>query len=338
MKLPVVFILLIFSVITLKAQWILENPEPYSNNLKFIVFTDSNTAYITGDKGTIIMLKNSIPKQINSITNKNIKQTFYNSPNNIWAVCDSGIILKFDGAKWFIFDIVGNNNLTSIHFCDSLHGWACGDKSTLLKFDGKSWKPSPLIGNTDYRSIWFVDTNLGFLSTGIGLFKYNGSNWINFYSESNSYGHFFFISDTIGFISISDFLYVYNKGTWIKRPYNSGQSGFNKYYQNKSKTETFALSGTKIYKFNINCLCFELIGSNTHMGISAYTYDSFGQLWGVGEGGLIYVDNPTWHPINSVTMDYLMDIQMLDSTYGWATTGNSLLRFHNGKWMNYTGN
>ena len=131
----------IISIGICQAQWIIEKC-PSKNNLKGISFTDLNTGWIVGEKGTILNYSGTGWKEYQGITGQNLNSVLMLDKDNGWAVGDNGTIIHYNGEYWKSYDSPTKNDLFSVSFQNPEKGVAVGDFGTVLIYNNGKWNLS----------------------------------------------------------------------------------------------------------------------------------------------------------------------------------------------------
>lgn len=173
--------------------------------------TDTSSIWAVGDAGKIFFFNGTDWREQDSGVSWNIKDIWAHDANHVWAV-GSGGILFFDGDKWTcqwkretagIFE-----GLNAIDGFDQNNVWAAGSidgslKGSILFFDGKEWVPQfrgervtseekarLFINGHDneplrepYASVHASSRDNVYVSSEIGLYRYDGNDWKRVYTE-----------------------------------------------------------------------------------------------------------------------------------------------------------
>ena len=101
------------------AQWTWQNPLPTSNTINSVWFTDDNSGYIVGRRGTIskTMDGGTTWTGLKSGILYDLMSVFFTAPNIGYAVGNYGTILKTinGGANWTVLPTASHYNLKSNH-------------------------------------------------------------------------------------------------------------------------------------------------------------------------------------------------------------------------------
>ena len=126
-----VFLLLISTFrLFSQSNWTWQYPYPQGNELNSVKFTDINTGYSVGMKGTILKTTNggiNWDLQISDVRFDLFNSYFLNSEKG-FVIGDKGIVLSTanGGLNWELTVINSNIKFYSIDFTDSLTGWIIG--------------------------------------------------------------------------------------------------------------------------------------------------------------------------------------------------------------------
>lgn len=139
------YLILIFtwitSIETSQSQWNIEKC-PTKNNLKAISFSDINSGWIVGEKGTMLYISGNEWKEYQGFTSENLNSVIMINKNNGWAVGDNGIIVHYNGENWEYYDSPTKNDLFSVCFQNSENGIAVGNFGTILIYKNGVWNLS----------------------------------------------------------------------------------------------------------------------------------------------------------------------------------------------------
>ena len=180
----VIFIVVLVSNSFAQSGWFWQNPLPQGNNLTSAKFTNDNTGWAVGYKGSII-------KTTDGGFNWVVQ----------YSDCDSVII--------------------DVCFADYLTGYACSNTSMIIKTTngGQNWILKTINGNScSFYKIYFSNINTGYVSgydyylgKGIILKTTNaGDNWVNYfaepYSNTDNYVYDFQLyNNNISYAAVGDF-------------------------------------------------------------------------------------------------------------------------------------
>ncbi len=154
-------------------EWYVVHPNPNSNALHSIIFTDNNNGIAVGETGSILKTSNAG----NTWENKNVSgklsfmETFFVNVNIGYAVgvdldFKDAIIKTTDGGNTWINQSIGYNaKLTSVYFLNQDTGFAVGYFGTILKTlnGGLNWTVINSGTSNNLHSIVFTDALTGFI-------------------------------------------------------------------------------------------------------------------------------------------------------------------------------
>jgi len=143
-------------------------PSGTSNNLTSAYFTDANTGYAVGGKGTIVKTTNGGESwsALPSGTSNGLFSVHFTDANTGYAAGDKGTIVKTTngGESWSALPSGTSNSLHSVCFTDANTGYAAGDKGAILKTinGGASWTIQTPDTSVWLSSVFFADVNTGY--------------------------------------------------------------------------------------------------------------------------------------------------------------------------------
>ena len=121
-----------------RAQWISEKC-PTTNDLNAICFSDSNSAWIVGNKGTILRRSGNYWIELKKTTQKDLHSVFMIDKNNGWAVGEKGTILYYNGFDWKVSESPTDKDLYSVTFNELQSGIAVGENGTIIIYEDGKW-------------------------------------------------------------------------------------------------------------------------------------------------------------------------------------------------------
>jgi hypothetical protein len=128
------------------AQWKYEVC-PVKENLNAIYFTDLNSGWTVGDKGTILRYASDNWSIFNSPTGNNLYSVAMLSDKDGWIVGEKGCILHYNGYHWELTQSPTGQDLYSVSFNETGNGMAVGAMGVVLQYDQHRWNQI----SEDYR-------------------------------------------------------------------------------------------------------------------------------------------------------------------------------------------
>lgn len=225
------------------SQWQLINPNSSAQKLNDILFTDNQTGYIVGNKGTILKTYDQGInwKGQNSHTSNNLYSVSFLDPENGVAVGLYGTIVKTEngGKDWQNISYNANVVLRSVYMKNEQDIWIVGGgieipgvgtsgNIILHSTDGGQQWDSLSISNRDrYYKITFVNNQVGWIIGGDGVNKNiilkttdGGSSWVDTTVTNGAYFRsMHFYDDNIGWFIEHPYILKTQDGgnTWIVR-------------------------------------------------------------------------------------------------------------------------
>jgi len=212
-----------------------------------LAFSNSNTGYAAGSKGTILETFNGgatwIP--LATGTKADLFSVWIKSPENIWAVGDSGVILNSadGGCTWTKNNTLTGNRLNSICFQNSNTGFIAGNGGILLGTvnSGATWSPVNIATTKDLFSLSATNNYTYLLAGGVFNYDYNSDevfksadqiNWTSnsIWTSIPGLSRLIFQNDSLGFTIGSELttngvsIIIMNKST------DYGQNWYTSFY------------------------------------------------------------------------------------------------------------
>jgi len=173
--------------------WCWQNPVPFGHSLHDVWTHSPEHAWIVGDQGTILQLRDGRWERMSSATEQDLYGIWAYDPQHVWAVGDGGTVLFSDGQGFTPQEqTLDVSLLADVWGADPEHVWVVSghDEGAILFFDGEEWtSPSvhcsaPLrrVHGTDAQHVWVVgDVGAGSASK---IHFFDGDEW----TEQLSFG------------------------------------------------------------------------------------------------------------------------------------------------------
>lgn len=265
------FILLISTRVLAQSGWYTQSSGT-SQKLNSVYFTDSISAYIVGDNGTILKTTNGGTEwnQINNQIQVNIYDAYFSDMNNGIIICDSGKIFNTNnaGIDWIEKSLGINDKLSSLEFIDTLNGYIVGKNGLILKTSdgGKNWVSIGSSSFLELRDLSFINKDLGFIVGRSHKFRKTtdgGNNWFILDNPSvpwASWDGVDYVNESIAFV-VGDFR--------ILKTTNTGD--------NWTEMDLHIFYSLHKIKFSTDSIGF-IVGDYSSKGIILKTTDC-GQSW-----------------------------------------------------------
>lgn len=312
-------------------DWTIFKPDNSSlidNDITSLVVDKNDIVWIgTRNKGiNIYDGKNwSVFDTTNSILTENLINTIYiDENNNKFIIPSKGGIFKYNNGRWSKFDLPNTiYNIRDIDEDNRGNLWFAS-YGGILKFDGSQYTifnedNSGLPGNGVEAIAVDNDGNIwagsSFLPSSYYLVKFNGSDWVQYNTNSS----FSYITDyPIYSIAVDS-----NNAKWI-----TTQEGIVKYKNNnweQFNIDNSSIPSNKVYKIIVDKFNNKWMGTSD--GLAKYD-DSH---WS------IYPTNFSNEHITSISIDKNNHIWTTIIWYGDGTNfGSKLMEFYNSNWTNHT--
>ena len=293
---------MLFSAMTLSAEWNWQTPRPQGNSLRSVQFIDASHGWAAGEYGTILHTTDgggSWYEQEFARTD-NILSISMVSDSEGWAAGDNGVILHTTdrGDDWLEQSSGVSGGLNSILFRDPLNGWAAGDNEVILHTTdgGATWSIRHQVFNPNsvLNALAFVSPSEGWV-VGAGRRVYHtsdgGATWLLKPVGSGvtaSYLSVAFIDSALGFIAgTGGELYRTTDGGLTWPAASSGDaSNLNQILMQNSFVGWMVGDGSKVLRTINGGLSWStvMIGDGEdYNGLARVG----GMLWAVGEVGKI---------------------------------------------------
>lgn len=287
-----------------KTNWI--SPVPTSNTLNGVFFTDANTGYVTGVKGTILKTTDggTTWKTLNAGTSYDINAIWFTSADTGYAggeVNSEGIISKTtDGGKTWKELISGRTPgpVRSLYFISKDTGFAgCGFGKFHITTDaGKTWKSLyvPDAESGSFENLQFTADRKIFMTTDSKIFKSTdmGKTWTNTIMTGFVIDAMNFPTKDVGYVAggLSPTLYKTTNGgvTWNKRTTSGVYGNITKAYFSSVDTGYIATSDNNIFKTVNGGLIWKLLPGNPLGSINAFYFVNNNLGYAAGERGNIF--------------------------------------------------
>ncbi|MCE1166414.1 MAG: YCF48-related protein, partial [Bacteroidetes bacterium] len=143
--------------------WSWYNPLPQGNNLRSVMFIDSNTGFCFGDHGTFLRTTNGgINWSVHQITKFQISSMDFINDQTGYINASAWILKTTDsGLNWFSETSTVHAVFNCMKFLNEMTGFATGAYIYKTTNGGKSWESTPLnVGGLN--SVIFRNQNTGF--------------------------------------------------------------------------------------------------------------------------------------------------------------------------------
>lgn len=286
---------------------------PFSNvgtTLNSVFMVSQSEGWAVGDGGAIFHYSSGTWTGSISpaVTNQDLSSIFMVSETEGWVVGAGGTIVHYVNGGWSLFSnqFGVNQNLNSVSFSGGV-GWAVGDLGTIVLLSGStpqgvlssSWESVYLSNSNDG---WIVGCSTGGCGSGSGepsIQHWNG----NSFTRGNALG------------AATDLYSVF-----MSNP-----------------SEGWAVGGVGSVPgiFHYTGGAWTQTPSPPMNGIIRGVFDS-GDVWAVGDHGVILHYSGSWGAVSSPTSNSLRSIFMTSPSDGWAVgDSGTLLRYQSGQWVNY---
>lgn len=188
------------------AQWVAQSSGTDAS-LNSVFFTDSNTGYAVGERGTILKTTDGGTNWIQQVsgTTERLNSVYFTYAQTGYAV-GSGVILKTtdSGATWIATANFGiGEYCTSVFFPNKTIGYimAAGSNNNYKTTDGGStWVPQSYSLNNQGRSVYFTDTLTGYAAGYNCILKTTdgGVTWIK-HGGGNGFQSVYFVNKDTGY-------------------------------------------------------------------------------------------------------------------------------------------
>ncbi|MCW9097644.1 MAG: YCF48-related protein [Ignavibacteriaceae bacterium] len=167
--------------------------------MESVYFAESNTGWIVGRDGTILMTSNGGNDWINQIsgTSVDLYSVHFGDNDNGWAVGEAGtILMTSNGGDDWNHQISGiSETLNSIFYIDINRGWTVGDDGTILHTanGGEDWSPQNSGTTLFLRDVFFKDTLNGWIVGNNTILRTTdgGNNWISVPTNETCFSVYF---------------------------------------------------------------------------------------------------------------------------------------------------
>ncbi len=356
-----VLILLPIQILFSQQGWYWRNPLPQGNDLKSIKFINSSTGYSVGKCGTILKTSNGGSSWIilNSNTSSDLNCCDFVNAETGYAVGYPSTIIKTvnGGLNWTLLNFnIPNSQLLGVSFINATTGIVTYDGVLIYKTTngGQTWYYySTGLGSGEIYSVQMVDSASVYASGFHTVFKSSngGINWTLFSPGLRDYYQIHFDNLMSGM--------VVGSGGHIFLTTDSGISWLN-------KSQNDYLNFRSVFKIdqNVAYICGDTVaglygifykttnGGDNWSKIRINAIDSTALLnrvsfYGIDTGIVVGNSGVTalttnggnnWHAISYGSIRDVEDIQILDSTLGFAIGNRSALKSTNGgeTWFSIT--
>jgi photosystem II stability/assembly factor-like uncharacterized protein len=272
-------------------------------DLSSIYFTDANTGYTVGQRGTILKTINGGVDWIAQTNGVSVYLTsvYFTNANTGYAVGNNTILKTIDGGITWIKNEYhsGYDNwaLYSVFFPDIDTGYVTGTTGTFLKTTdaGENWTEQTAPGfNDNLHSAYFTGTNTGYVPAACDIFKTtNGGDYWNKQTFGINLNYRF---ESIYFININTgyavgdggiFFKTVNAGTkWTELTKPTTKSLFSVYFTDTLTGYAVGLNGTILKTINGGeNWQTQISGTNEILRSILFTDISTG--YSVGDNGII---------------------------------------------------
>lgn len=312
--------------------------------------TQSDDVWAVGEATTILHWNGISWTPYNlGLPSRDLRKLWGSGSKDIWAAGDSGMLLHWDGSQWkqvasgtsrVLFDIWGSST-------DNI--WAMGFTS-VIRYNGSNWsfvaQTDPLLKGLDH--VWGISVNTVWASGSssdltYGIWRWDGSNWINSYKGSSSAIVRSLFGDRSGRVygvGDSGLLLNYDGSRWSQL--SSGDIGAGQLYggwgSDPSNVWTVGgdLTNTRGYIFRNVSGRWLKEAYEAPNGLSAAWGSAADDVWAVGRGGLIIRWNgTTWSTVPSGVTADLKDVSGSSTNNVWAVgAAGTIVRWDGTKWAN----
>ncbi len=318
-------------------QW--QNPLPQGNALYTVHFTDEQTGWAVGYKGTILKTIDggqTWAAQASGTGSHLIGVVFADSQTG-WAAGYDGVILKtVDGGETWIRQPSGTTKyLNYIWFVDLQTGWAVGADGTILKTTdgGATWNPQAS-GTAKYLNcVYFLDSQNGW-AVGAGFTTLRttdgGQTWSQHTSGFQTLYHVYFTDAQTGWAVGGNGIIIKTTDgglTWNAQPKMTNNPLYCIHFTDSQTGWASGVGGTILRTLN---------GGQTWLAQSSGTgnflsgiYSLDGQTaWAVGDNGAMLKttnSGASWYSQSGGIANLLESVRFVDGQTGWAVGANGVI-------------
>jgi photosystem II stability/assembly factor-like uncharacterized protein len=300
----------ILSIGTSQSQWNIEKC-PTINNLNAISFTDLNSGWIVGEKGTMLYKSGNVWKVYQEFTSENLNSVFMIDKNNGWAVGDNGTIIHYNGEDWEYYDSPTKNDLFSVCFQDSEKGIAVGNFGTILIYKSGDWNLSENGIRGDLYSVFYKKDEAwlggGLECINVPLIKMemnkNENLFINSFDPYATIKSIFFLSPEDGWaVGSPSILLHFDGNQWERTSTNDNYSSLNSvFFSDENNGISVGFGGTVMIYSN-NVWSKEITMTNHNLKGAAIIKNKY---FAVGDSGtIIHIDLASENIANDINNNH----------------------------------
>lgn len=212
-KATFIILMLLWPMLTLKAQWEWRNPYPFGWNFSDVYFTDTLHGWLCGGGGRVYKTSDGGEswQELNTNISLNLAKIYFLTLQKGYTITDNGNLYQSldGGSTWTSVDL-GGKTVADVEFATLQKGFLCGPGPTLLETvnGGQTWEQvqlPPFYAGYELNDLYFRNETVGYTVGYCGLAyrtTNGGQSWTLLQNlPSLELFSVFFLTSTYGFIS-----------------------------------------------------------------------------------------------------------------------------------------
>lgn len=244
------------------------------------------------------------------------------------AIGDAGLIMEFDGTNWNKVPVETDENFISMDFISVGEGWIGSVEGNLYHYSNGELNMVYQTTQSAIIAIDMYDSNLGYMSQGSKIYKFNGSTWEEEYFSQPFYIRKIFINDLddIWAVGLGGMVLRYNGTLWNTININTEEDLNSIFFNN----------GSGYIISNFNCYFYDGFSWNKINGGGGYDIwaDNVTNIWTTSTNYINHFDGSSWNSTllsSSITNKSIYCIDLFNTNNGWALGENmSIIKINNG--------
>jgi hypothetical protein len=293
-------------------------------------------------------------------TNNVIRDISIVADDDAWAVGEGGVILRWNGTDWLLVTHHHEYLLNAVKMLDANNGWAVGANGTILRWNGSTWSKTDFSFNTEILSIDALSMDDAWISTPSYTYHWDGISWtrstplpplydLDMVSASSVWASGFgvvyhwdgaqwvnipvpdnwlrlpidMLDDSNGWV-ISYTALRWDGSSWERIGIPSYSKGGHQIRDIEmiDANDGWAVGGTSPYHWDGTAWQYDYSGRQS---LEALSLVSKTDIWAAGYDSITHWDGFAWTAADLPVIVGLEDIDMVDSSDGWAVGRNGVI-------------